>query len=165
MTRKLLMTLALGVVLLAVGCGPSQHPLSHGERIPAFSLADADGRQLSLPDELHGRVVLIHFWADWCALCLEELAAGKALMEAYGTEHLALVAINLEQQPQQVATLLERLDLNYPALFDRDGEVGRRYGVSSLPMSFLVDRQGRLRRRLLGAISTQQLEPLLRELF
>ncbi len=157
---------ALPWLLALSACSPSPAPAppEHARPLPELTFEGYHGPALTLPGSLRGRVVLIHFWADWCPLCLNELDAGKALAQRYRSEGLEIVAVNLGQTPQEVAGLLERLNLNYPVLFDRESESARRYGVLSLPTSYLIDREGRLQRRLVGAMSPDQLEQLVREL-
>jgi peroxiredoxin len=148
-----------------MGCERAPRPLPIGESIPAFSLPDAVGDPMSIPTALKGRVVLIHFWADWCPACLKELAASKGLVERYSFEQLEILAINLKQQPHAVAHWLERLALNYPVLFDGDGSMAAVFGVSALPSSYLIDREGRLQRRIIGEMPPDQLEQLVKQMF
>jgi peroxiredoxin len=148
-----------------MGCERVQRPLQIGESIPAYSLPDAAGDPMNIPAVLKGRVVLIHFWADWCSACLKELAASKGLVEHYGSEQLAILAINLKQRPQVVAPWFERLALNYPVLFDSDGSMATAFGVIALPSSYLIDREGRLQRRIIGEMPPDQLEQLVKQMF
>jgi peroxiredoxin len=147
-----------------MGCDRVQRPLQIGDTIPDFSLADSAGGLMKLPSALKGRVVLIHFWADWCAACFKELAASKDLVERYGSEGLEILAINLKQGPQAIAPWLEKLALNYPVLLDGDGRMAAAFGVTVLPSSFLIDRQGRLQRRIIGEMSPEQFETVVKAL-
>jgi peroxiredoxin len=147
-----------------MGCEPLQSPVQTGELVPDFSLTNARAERMAVPSALRGRVVLIHFWADWCSLCLKELKGSKELIERYRSEGLEILAINLKQSPQEIAGWLERLALNYPVLFDRDGRAAATFGVTALPSSYLIDRQGRLRRRIVGEMQTDQLQMLVEQM-
>jgi peroxiredoxin len=138
--------------------------LEIGEPVTEISLAGADGERMAVPSSLRGRVVLIHFWADWCPLCLQELEGSKELVQRYRQAGLEILAINLEQTPEEVADWIERLKPTYPVLFDRQGKAARQFGVSGLPTSYLIDREGRLRRRMVGEMAPSQLEPLVKEM-
>ncbi|MES9994321.1 MAG: TlpA disulfide reductase family protein [Candidatus Thiodiazotropha sp.] len=131
--------------------------LQIGESMPDFSLPDAEGEPMIVPSALRGRVVLIHFWADWCPACLKELVASKELIQRYRSEGLAILAVNLKQSPQEVAEWIERITPNYPVLFDHDGRAAAAFGITGLPSSYLIDREGRLQRRLIGEMQTDQL--------
>jgi peroxiredoxin len=150
--------------LATVGCGPAKTPLEIGEPVADISLAGIDGKMMTIPSSLRGRVVLIHFWADWCPLCLKELEGSKQLAQRYRQSGLAILAINLEQSPKEVSDWIERLRPTYPVLFDRHGEAARQFGVSGLPSSYLIDREGRLRRRMVGEMTPSQLEQLVKEM-
>jgi peroxiredoxin len=142
-----------------------QRPLQIGESIPAFSLPDAAGKKMGIPTAHKGKVVLIHFWADWCPACLKELRGSKGLVDRYGSEALTILAVNLKQRPQTVSHWLERMGLNYPVLFDGDGAMAAAFGVKALPSSYLIDRQGRLHRRIIGEMPPDQLEQLVKQMF
>ncbi|MEW8027063.1 MAG: TlpA disulfide reductase family protein [Candidatus Thiodiazotropha sp.] len=152
------------ICCLAIGCSRSQKPLQIGESIPDISLPDVEGRRMAMPSSLRGKVVLIHFWADWCPSCLKELEGSKRLVERYRSEGLVILAINLKQSPQEIADWVERLALNYPVLFDRDGRLAGRFGVTGLPTGYLIDRQGRLRQRILGEMQPTQWEQLVEKM-
>jgi peroxiredoxin len=148
--------------LATAGCNHS--PLEIGEPVEDISLANADGKRIAVPSSLQGDVVLIHFWANWCSLCLQELEGSKQLAHRYQQAGLQILAINLKQQPGEVSDWLERLKPAYPVLFDRQGKAARQFGVTGLPSSYLIDREGRLRRRIVGEMATSQLEQLVKEM-
>jgi peroxiredoxin len=147
-----------------MGCERLQRPLQTGELVPDFSLPNAQGGQIAVPSTLRGKVVLIHFWADWCSYCLNELEGSKGLIQRYRAEGLEILAINLKQSPQEIAHWIGRLALNYPVLFDRDGRVATAFGLSGLPTSYLIDRQGRLQRRIIGEMQIDQLQTLVEQM-
>ncbi len=109
-------------------------------------------------------MVLIHFWADWCALCRDELLGSELLYRRYRDQGLEVLAINLQQPRETVRSYLAGLDISYPVLLDSSGEMARRYGVSALPLVYLLDRQGRLYTRILGGASPDQLEQIIKRL-
>lgn len=156
--------LCLLCCLAITGCGPAKTPLEVGEPVADISLAGINGKMMTIPSSLRGRVVLVHFWADWCPLCLKELEGSKQLAQHYRQSGLAILAINLDQSPEEVTDWIERLKPTYPVLFDRHGEAARQFGVSGLPSSYLLDRQGRLRRRMVGEMAQDQLEQLVKEM-
>ena len=139
--------------LTAAGCGPATTPLEIGQPVADITLSKSDGMRVSIPSSLRGRVVLIHFWDDWCPLCLRELEGSKQLAQDYRQAGLEVLAINLEQAPEEVSDWQGRLQPTYPVLFDRQGEAARQFGVTSLPSSYLIDREGRLHRRMIGEMA------------
>ena len=111
---------------------------------PAFSLASRDGKQVSLAD-LKGQVVMINFWASWCGPCRQELPALDQIYAKYKPMGFTLVAINVESEKADAERFLEKTPASFPILFDPDNKVSGNYGVSAMPTTVLVDRQGRVR--------------------
>lgn len=154
----------LALLLLLTACQPAPQTLARGEPVPAFRLMSLDGVSLQVPSGQRGRWLLIHFWADWCPPCLQELSATEPVYRRFAARGLEVLAINIEQPREQVARLVAELKISYPVLLDVGGEVARRYGVDGLPASFLVDPDGRLQARLLGGVPGDRLEGILSEL-
>lgn len=121
-------------------------------RVPAdaFTLRDLDGRLASLRD-FEGKVVLLNFWATWCAPCLKEMPAMERLYQAYRPLGLVVVGVSVDQSsPTGVREFAQRLKVTYPILHDRDMIVSRLYNNPGVPVSFLIDRRGRITHRVLG---------------
>jgi len=108
-----------------------------------FRLPDLEGRPRSA-DEWRGRVVLLNFWATWCAPCREELPALETLHRALAAEDFAVVAVSLDGSPPEiVADFVARTGVSFPVLHDRERELADRLGVRGYPTSLLLDREGR----------------------
>lgn len=109
-----------------------------------FTLPDLEGRPRA-SDEWRGRVLLLNFWAMWCAPCREELPALNALHRALAPEGFAVVAISLDRQPpESVARFLGPRGIEFPVLHDREHAFAERVGVRAYPTSVLLDRNGRV---------------------
>jgi len=111
---------------------------------PAFTLASRAGGQVSLAD-LKGQVVMINFWASWCGPCRQEFPALDQIYAKYKPMGFTLVAINVESEKSDAEKFLSGTPASFPILFDPDNAVSGRYGVSAMPTTVLVDRQGRVR--------------------
>lgn len=133
---------------------------------PDFTLERWDGGSLSLSD-YRGQVVLVNFWATWCGPCREEMPLFEALRQEYRGEGFEVLAISVDEAPAEaIPAYLETLErpLSYPLLIGT-AEVAAEYGVRfQLPMTFLVDRQGRIAHTLVGAQQRETLEGLVRSL-
>ena len=161
MSRRIPIAILLAGALSLAGCQPPVNGLARGEAVPAFRLPTLAGDSLALPGSQRGRWLLIHFWADWCSPCLQELQASESVYRRYYDQGLMIVAVNIQQPREQVARVAGKLGISYPVLLDISGEVARRYGVNGLPASYLVDRSGLLHARLLGGVSGERLEQIL----
>ncbi|MDP3086080.1 MAG: DsbE family thiol:disulfide interchange protein, partial [Rubrivivax sp.] len=134
---------------------------------PPFTLArlDAPAQTLS-PQDLRGQVWLLNVWASWCTACLQE--HGLMLELAREGGHV-LVGLNYKDQPDDARRWLSRHGDPYRvSLSDLDGRVGIDYGVYGLPETFIVDKQGVIRHKHIGALTRDALRhrilPLMRKL-
>lgn len=106
---------------------------------PQFSLIDIDGVRRPLATQA-GRVVLVHFFATWCEPCREELSSLSRLAgESYGAS-LSVLAVNVAEVPVRVRRFLDTAPVSFPVLLDGDRTVTRAWGVSTLPTTFVLDR-------------------------
>ncbi len=118
---------------------------------PSFELIELSGARVSL-DSLAGKVVLLNFWATWCAPCRSEMPGMERVWQQYRDRGFAVVAVSVDAGGEKrIAGFVRRLKLGYPILLDPDSEVAERYNVSGLPASFLIDREGRVIGRMIGS--------------
>lgn len=111
---------------------------------PEFKLASRAGGEMSLSG-LRGQVVMINFWASWCGPCRQEFPALDEIYRKYKSMGFAMVGINVESEKADAERFLGMRPVSFPILFDADNHVSGSYGVSAMPTTVLVDRQGRLR--------------------
>lgn len=111
---------------------------------PEFTLASRAGGQLSLSG-LRGQVVMINFWASWCGPCRQEFPALDEMYRKYKPMGFTMVGINVESEKSDAERFLGARPVTFPILFDPDNTVSGSYGVSAMPTTVLVDRQGRVR--------------------
>jgi peroxiredoxin len=120
-----------------------------GQTPPEFSLADLDGNEVSLSD-FAGKVVILDLWATWCPPCRQEIPFLVSLYEEYNDEGLEVVGIGLDRGGAKVlAPFVEANDVTYTILVGNE-DVSRAYGVSSIPMTLMIDRDGRVASREVG---------------
>ena len=118
--------------------------VSAADQAPDFvGLGIIDGQPLRLSD-YRGKVVFIDFWASWCPPCLVSLPAYEQMRAEIGTEEFEIIAINVDEDPQNGVFFLEDHPVSYPVLKDTDGDIRIPYRVRSLPVSFLLDRDGNI---------------------
>ena len=115
-----------------------------------FILKNLNGREVSLED-YRGQIILINFWATWCPPCLLEMPSMEKLYAKFKNEGFTILAIDLQEEADNVKVFKEKYKLNFPILLDSDGVVGQFYAVKSIPTTYLVDREGYLIGSALGA--------------
>lgn len=151
---------SLGCLLLLAllaGCEQELPMIKNGASAPQFILERLDGARARFPEQYQGQVVVLRFWADWCPYCHSEMQALEPFYRQYRGQGLAILAINVMQPPETVRTFIEKLDISYEALLDRQGEVMRRYQVVGLPTTYLIDRKGVVRARIIGESTPEAL--------
>lgn len=131
-----------------------------GDLAPAFELTDLDGNQVKL-DDYRGQVVLLNFWAVWCGPCRTEFPVIQQVYGRYKNQGFVVLAVNIQESKERIAEFASELELSFPVLLDRRGQVTARYHVRGLPTSFLVDREGRILEKHIGPVDESILEKYL----
>jgi thiol-disulfide isomerase/thioredoxin len=128
------------------------HPLA-----PDFSVPDLSGQMLQLSG-YRGKVVLLNFWATWCAPCRSEIPRLVDLQNEYDREGFEIVGISLDSDPTLVHEFYQQLRMNYRVAIG-DAKLAEEYGgVLGLPVSFLIGRDGRIYVKHLGETDISLIE-------
>ncbi len=125
-------------------------PVGRGSPAPAFRLPRLDGAGAVSLAELGGKVVLLNFWATWCKPCEDEMPAMQRLYRALGGGDFELLAVSVDDDPEDVRAFAERLELGFPILLDPDEEVARAYQTYRYPETLLIGPDGLVVERFVG---------------
>jgi peroxiredoxin len=126
-------------------------PLDTGAPAPDFAYPTLAGDTLALSD-LRGSVVLLNIWATWCPPCVREMPAMERLYAELRDEGLRVVAVSVDARGagRDVRSFVHELGLTFDILLDPSGNIEHAYAVSGLPTTYLIDREGRIRRKVIG---------------
>jgi peroxiredoxin len=128
-----------------------------GMAAPGFSLPDLDGRPLDLA-QYRGKVVLLDFWATWCAPCRDEIPHYVQWQDKYGGQGLQVIGISMDDGPKPVREFYREFKMNYPVAVGTE-QVAQAYGgILGLPVTFLIDRDGRVAAKYTGAVEMTKVE-------
>lgn len=130
---------------------------------PDFSFTTFDGQRLA-PSDLAGQAVVLNFWASWCAPCRTEMPAFESAYRANRDRGVTFVGLAIEDSPDAARAFLNDLGITYPTGPDAGNAISLRYGVSGLPTTVFIARDGTVARRWLGVLSEQQLTTLVEEI-
>jgi len=128
--------------------GVEAEPSSIGDIAPDFTPKDVNGNTVRLSD-YKGKVVLIEFWATWCGPCRELTPVLNKIYEKYKDKGFVVLALTPEENTNTVKSYIKENNVTYPVLIT-DIKTTRRYGVISIPASFLISRDGRVAEKHLG---------------
>ena len=130
------------------------------EQAPDFHLTLLNGDQASLAD-LQGQVVMVDFWASWCAPCRHEAPVLEQTYKEYAGREVEFVGINIWDLPDNAAPYVEEFGISYPNGVDEDGKIAIDYGVQGIPEKFFIDRNGLVRQKFVGPIRESTLRETL----
>lgn len=153
---------ALMVAILLLGQFRSQEELAVGKPAPEFTLNDFDGNPVSLYD-LRGKVVLLNFWSAACPPCREKMPILQRIYDDLQGRGFTILAINLNDRPQDALKYLADNGYTFPALKDSDLSVARRYAVTGIPKTLILDRFGIVRGVRLGLTNETTLRRIVEE--
>ncbi len=140
-----------------VGCHSGGARTSASAKAPDFSVTDIQGRKLSL-SEYQGKVVLLDFWATWCAPCLQEIPHFVDMQQKYGSQGFQAIGISMDDGPKPVQRFYEEHKLNYPVALGSSQLAESYGGILGLPVTFVINRDGQIRKRFVGATDPAQIE-------
>ncbi len=113
-------------------------------------LKDTDGNRVKLSD-LQGKIVFLNFWTTWCPACRVEMPAMEKLHQRFKGRDFAMVAVSMQESPDRVTSYLKEHDLTFPTLLDEDGRISSRFSVTSIPTTYILNREGAIVGKAVGA--------------
>lgn len=157
--RPLAISLLLLFALLLSSCGSAssfftQTAPVEGSRAPDFRLRTLDGDIVQLSD-YRGQVVLVNFWATWCAPCRQEM---PDIQQRFEEGNFAVLAVNFNEDPELVSAFVDELGLSFPVLLDPGAAIQKVYQVRGYPTSFFIDEEGVIRIMHLGIMDAATLD-------
>ena len=124
--------------------------LSTAKMAPAFTVVALDGTKFNL-DEMGGRVVLIDFWATWCGPCNEELPHLKKIAKEFAGEPLVMISVSDDKDEAKWKDFITKHEMTWVQYRDANGELGKEFGVQSIPHYFTIDADGVLTAEMMGS--------------
>jgi cytochrome c biogenesis protein CcmG/thiol:disulfide interchange protein DsbE len=139
-------TILLGI-FAATGCERGSHPGNIGKPAPQFVVSD--GAQTIDLSKMRGHVVVLNFWASWCAPCVEELPSLEAMQQKM--PDIKVIAVSTDQDDDVYRKFLTARNVNFPSVRDPNGHIQSLYGTVLIPETYVIDRNGILRRKFVSA--------------
>lgn len=152
-------TLVFVASLPGVAVANELKPYTAGGGTPPLALPDLAGKPQNI-NAYRGRVVLVNFWASWCPPCVHEMPSMQRLAQRWRDKPFAIVAVNMGEEPKTVRAFAAKVKVTFPIWLDRDGAALKRWKVFAFPTSFVLDRSGKIRYALYGALDWETPETM-----
>ena len=146
--RQLCMSLALTSVLLLSCCNRGSRPPHVGSPANEFTVKDSD-RTVSL-NQFRGQVVVLKFWASWCAPCIAELPSMMGMQDRLRNRGVMVLGVSVDVDGDAYHRFIQQRNVNFLTVRDPDQRVAGMYGTSVWPESYIIDRRGVMRRKVVG---------------
>jgi cytochrome c biogenesis protein CcmG/thiol:disulfide interchange protein DsbE len=130
--------------------GPFTRPIQQGDPAPDFTLPGLDDRDHTLSSE-RGKIVILNFWATWCPPCREEMPSLNRLASRLNEDDFRVLAVSVDEDNLMLKKTVEEMKLSLTILLDPRRKAARLYGVDRFPETFIVNRQGIVAARVVGA--------------
>jgi cytochrome c biogenesis protein CcmG, thiol:disulfide interchange protein DsbE len=144
--RIIALSTAALLIFAVTGCDRGSHPEQLGTRAPMFALND--GEHAVDLNQLHGHVVLLNFWASWCAPCLEELPSLEQLQR--DMPQVQVVAVSTDDNAAAYERFLKEHSVSLLTVRDGEQRSNGMYGTSRFPETYIIDKSGMIRRKFIG---------------
>jgi cytochrome c biogenesis protein CcmG/thiol:disulfide interchange protein DsbE len=152
---RFLGTATLGFILLALcDCYSGTRPPRIGSAAPDFTVHDA-GETVTL-SQLKGQVVVLNFWATWCAPCIEEMPSLVQMQQRMKPKGVTVLAVSVDVDRDNYQRFLRDHDVNLLSVRDADQKSNALYGTFKFPETYVIDRNGIVRRKFIGAVDWTQ---------
>ncbi len=145
-----------GLGIISIGRATDVRP----RPAPDFVLTSFDGQRIQLSD-FRGRIVVLNFWATWCPPCRVEAPVLQRAAERLESAGVTILGIDVWDEPAAAIEFLREVGVTYPNAEDATRLIPVEFGVTGLPETFVVDRQGVLLRRWVGPLTDEDLDELL----
>ena len=136
--------LALFALLIVGSAGNRALALDKGQAAPEIALKDFSGTVRKLSG-LKGKIVLVDFWASWCGPCRESMPFLDRLSTTYKDKGLVVIGVNIDSDLAAAQRFLKNIPVSFAVLNDADKQVAKAYGPPTMPSSYVIDRQGKVR--------------------
>jgi peroxiredoxin len=148
--KRLLLFFLVSTTLLNLGCYGGSRPSHIGNPAKDFAVQDAD-RKVAL-SQFRGQVVVLNFWATWCPPCVEELPSLMNMQDRMRSRGIVVVGVSIDVDNDAYHRFLKQHGINFLTVRDPEQKVSTIYGTTGWPETYIIDRQGLLRRKFVGAI-------------
>ena len=147
--------LAAAIVLLAgalvwVVAGTMDiHVTNAGDQAPDFKIVGDDGKTYTRSD-FGGKLLVLNFWASWCAPCVQEVPSLEAFQHVLGPEGVVVLGVSIDTSQKRYEQFLRRFRVDFPTARDPEANISSSYGTFQIPETYLIDSTGKVREKIIS---------------
>jgi len=156
--KRFFLFLALAVILSLNACNRGSRPPRVGSPAKDFTVQDSD-RTVSL-NQFRGQVVVLNFWATWCPPCVEELPSLMDMQDRLRARGVTVLGVSIDVDDNAYHRFLKQRNVNFMTVRDPEQRVATTYGTAGWPETYVIDRQGVMRRKFVGPVNWDSPEVL-----
>jgi len=149
--RRSSLLVIIGLISTLTGCYTGNHPGRIGSKAPDFTVQDSD-HTVTL-SQFRGQVVVLNFWATWCPPCIEETPALVRMQSLMKSKGVTVLAVSIDADDAAYHKFLKDYNVNMVTVRDESRKTSDLYGTFGWPETYIIDRQGVIRRKFIGAVN------------
>jgi len=150
LVRRSLFPICILALFLLSGCDSDSRPSHIGKTAPDFSLQDPD-RKVTL-SQFRGQVIVLNFWATWCPPCVEELPSLINMQDRMKEKRVTVLAVSIDVDADTYHRFIKQHRVNFLTIRDPEQKTSALYGTFGWPETYIIDRDGVVRRKLVGPV-------------
>ncbi len=145
----IVIAIALAVLFLLPKKKSYEEIAAVGKPAPMFELMDADGNMWKLSD-LRGKIVFLNFWATWCTTCKSEMPYKESLFRQMQGQPFQMLGVLFRDNPSNLPEYYRTQPVSMPTLISPGNEMAKLYGITGVPETFIIDKNGIVREKIVG---------------
>jgi cytochrome c biogenesis protein CcmG/thiol:disulfide interchange protein DsbE len=140
-----LVTVLAGVIVYTM----QDHIVQAGDKAPDFTITTDSGTRMS-PRDFGGRVLVLNFWASWCAPCVQEIPSLIEFQKQLAGSGVVVLGVSIDRNEAAYKNLAKRLGINYPTAWDPAADISVSYGTYRIPETYIIDKNGKVAQKFIG---------------
>jgi peroxiredoxin len=144
---------ATGVLLVALAFvivySVQDHVVGVGDSAPGFRVKTENGAVMT-PTNFGGKVLILNFWASWCAPCVQEIPSLNQIQKMFASQGLVVLGVNVDSKEELYRKMLQRFQVTFQTVRDPQENINYQYGTYKVPESYIIDRNGKVLQKYAG---------------
>jgi peroxiredoxin len=139
----------LVVLALVIVYSVQDHVVAAGDSAPNFRVKTESGVEMT-PTSFGGKVLILNFWASWCAPCVQEIPSLNQIQKMFASQGLVVLGVSVDSKEELYRNMLQRFQITFQTVRDPQENINYRYGTYKVPESYIIDRNGKVLQKYAG---------------